>query len=91
MPELISVVEARHVRGYVVWLRFSDGTDGEVDLADELRGEVFEPLKAVAEFAKVRLDPELHTIAWPNGADFAPEYLHDRVRSRSSNRSKVRT
>lgn len=84
MDELVSVVEARHVREYAVWLRFSDGTAGEVDLAGELRGEIFEPLKVVAFFAQVRVDPELHTIAWPNGADFAPEFLHDRARSHAA-------
>jgi len=80
MDELISVKDARHVREYVLWLRFSDGTAGEVDLAGELRGEIFAPLKAEAFFAEVRVDPELHTIAWPNGADFAPEFLYGLVR-----------
>jgi hypothetical protein len=84
MDELVSVVEARHVRDHVVWLRFDDGAAGEVDLAGELRGEVFEPLADVAFFAQVRVDPELHTIAWPNGADFAPEFLYERVRSHAA-------
>ena len=42
---MVRVVEARHVADYVIWLRFGDGTEGEVDLKDELYGEVFEPLK----------------------------------------------
>jgi hypothetical protein len=84
MDELIGVTEVRHVRGHVLWLRFSDGTAGEVDLASELRGEVFEPLADVSFFAQVRLDRELHTIAWPNGADLAPEFLFERVRSHAA-------
>ena len=84
MDELISVKEARYVREYVVWLRFSDGTAGEVDLAGEFRGEIFAPLKDVAFFAQVRVDPELHTIAWPNGADLAPEFLYDLLRSHAA-------
>jgi hypothetical protein len=84
MPELVRVVAARHVRGYVLWLRFNDGMEGEADLAEELDGEVFAPLRDVNTFARVVLDPELHTIAWPNGADFAPEFLYDLVRSRAA-------
>jgi len=75
------VVEARHVSGYVVWLRFRDGTEGEVDLASELVGPVFEPLRDVAEFARFSLQPDFHTLVWPNGADVAPEMLHRRVRA----------
>jgi hypothetical protein len=74
------VLEARHVGGYVVWLRFQDGTAGEVDLSGELRGPVFEPLRDLAMFSRFRLDPEFHTLVWPNGADLAPEFLHGAIR-----------
>lgn len=77
MPRLL---EARYVRDFVVWLRFSDGTQGEVDLAGELEGPVFEPLRESAYFRKFILHPELHTIVWPNGADLAPEFLYERIR-----------
>lgn len=60
-------------------LTFEDGTDGEVDFsAFEWRG-VFEPLADPDYFALVALDLELGTIVWPNGADLAPETLHDWV------------
>lgn len=75
-----NVMEARYVRGYVVWLRFRDGTAGEVDLGGVLRGEVFQPLKDREYFKSFTLHPEFHTLVWPNGADFAPEFLHDAVR-----------
>jgi len=77
---MIHVVEARYVRDYVIWLRFNDGLMGEVDLRDELDGPVFEPLRELEAFQSVRLHPELRTIVWPNGADLAPEFLHERVR-----------
>jgi hypothetical protein len=77
MPRLL---EARYVRDFVLWLRFSDGTQGEVDLAAELEGPIFEPLKDPAAFRAFSLSPQLHTIVWPNGADLAPEFLHDRLR-----------
>ena len=69
------VVQARHVAGYKLWLTFSDGAEGEVDLEAELYGEVFEPLKSVRAFKSFRVHPELKTVVWPNGADFAPEFL----------------
>ncbi len=75
------VIEAQYVRDYVIRLRFRDGTSGEVDLLPELWGEVFEPLKDIEYFKKFTLDPELETLVWPNGADFAPEFLHDAVRA----------
>jgi hypothetical protein len=74
------VLEARHVGGHVVWLRFRDGTSGEVDLSSALRGPVFEPLADVEYFRQFTIHPEFQTLVWPNGADMAPEYLHDNIR-----------
>ena len=76
---ILHVQEARYVRDFVVWLRFNDGTEGEVDLCDELFGEVFEPLQDIETFRQFLLDPELNTITWSNGADLAPEFLHERL------------
>ena len=72
------VIEARYVRDYIVWLRFRDGTSGAIDLGPELHGEVFEPLRDPATFQSFRI--RFDTLVWPNGADFAPEFLHDNVR-----------
>jgi hypothetical protein len=47
---------------------------------EELKGEIFQPLKDVEYFKKFTVHPELHTLAWPNGADFAPEFLYDTVK-----------
>jgi hypothetical protein len=74
------VIEVRHVRDYIVWLRFQDGTSGEVDIEPSFRGPVFEPLRDLEFFKQVSVDPEIGTIVWPNGADVAPETLYDRVR-----------
>ncbi len=62
---------------YRLRLTFSDGASGVIDFAAELWGPLFEPLKDPARFAEVRVDPECGTIAWPNGADFAPEWLYE--------------
>jgi hypothetical protein len=78
------VIEARHVKDYRVWMKFQDGTEGEIDLKNELWGEVFEALKDISFFQTLKVDPELHTIVWPNGADLAPEFLYQRLRSNFS-------
>ena len=75
------VVDARHAGGYRVWLRFADGLSGELDLGPELWGPMFEPLKDVAEFGKLRVDDDLDTIVWPNGADLSPEWLWQQVKA----------
>jgi hypothetical protein len=74
------LVEVAHVRDYVLRVRFSDGTEGEVDLERELTGEVFEPLRDAEYFKGFCLDPDVHTVTWPNGADFAPEFLYEKVK-----------
>lgn len=74
------VLEARYVGGYVVWLRFRDGTAGEIDLKSVLVGPVFEPLHDLEFFKRFSIDPTFHTLVWPNGTDIAPEYLHDNIR-----------
>jgi hypothetical protein len=77
MPRL---VEAKYVRDYVVWLRWSDGSEGDVDLSPQLYGEMFEPLKDKELFRRFVLSEDLHTLVWPNGADLAPEFLHSQTR-----------
>jgi hypothetical protein len=74
------IADARYVEGHTIWLRFADGAEGEVDLENELEGEVFEPLKDKERFKQFTLHPELRTIVWPNGADFAPEFLRAALR-----------
>ena len=73
------VMEARYVGAHVVWLRFRDGTAGEIDLVQELRGPIFQPLHDLAYFKAFMVHPEFHTLVWPNGADFAPEFLYDNI------------
>ncbi len=76
---ILHVVEAEYVRGYIIRVKFNDGADGLVDLTNELHGKMFEPLRNVETFGAFKVDPELETIVWENGADFAPEFLHDRL------------
>jgi hypothetical protein len=73
----LHVTDIRYANGYRFEIVFSDGEVKEVDLEGELHGEVFEPLRNLHFFRQAFLNRETGTIEWPNGADFAPEYLHE--------------
>lgn len=76
------VVHGKVLPGFRLFLLFDDGTEGELDLSAHLSGPVFEPLKDEKFFARGRVDHELGTVVWPNGADLAPEFLYDELRTR---------
>jgi hypothetical protein len=71
----LHVTRVQSLGGHRLYLEFNEGTAVEIDLRDELHGEVFEPLRDPVYFRRVRLNPETGTVEWPNGADFAPEFL----------------
>lgn len=73
----LHVDRVTHLAGYELRLAFNNGVEKDVDLTGELHGEVFEPLRDRRFFRRVRVNPETGTIEWPNGADFAPEFLFD--------------
>ena len=74
----LHVDSVTHVDEFILRVEFSDGSIREVDLADELHGEIFEPLREPALFSQVQVNPETGTIEWPNGADLAPEFLQEK-------------
>jgi len=81
-PYEITAVE--HLGGHRLRLTFADGFIGDVDLAERIKapnGPMFQPLEDVAYFAKVAVDAELGTVVWPNGADLAPDVLHQQALS----------
>jgi hypothetical protein len=71
----VEVLEVTPLGGYRVEILFSDGHRSEQDLAAYLVGPVFEAVRDPAYFREVRVDPRSGTIAWPNGADLAPDSL----------------
>ena len=74
MMEVISITNAKYLDSYRLQLTFSDGLTKNVDLENELWGEVFEPLKDLEKVRNFKLNP--YTIEWENGADFSPEFLY---------------
>jgi len=72
----LHITLAKYLKDYKVEVFFNDGKRGVVDLSVALKGPVFEPLKDKSIFSQLFVDEELETIAWPNGADLAPEYLY---------------
>jgi hypothetical protein len=75
--KILRITSVRYLGGHRLHLEFNNGVAGEVDLSSELDGPIFQTLKDPGTFASVRL--EGGTVAWPNGADLAPEYLADLV------------
>jgi hypothetical protein len=73
---LIHVVNAKYVDGYRIEVTFNNGRTGIADLAEALKGPVFEQLKDESEFRRFEVDEELDTLVWANGADLAPEYVY---------------
>ncbi len=73
----LHITSVTYLESYKLRLAFNDGVVKDVDLSGELYGTVFEPLKDVNFFKKVQVNSDTNTIEWPNGADFAPEFLYE--------------
>ena len=65
------------VSAYILRVRFDDDTEQVINFQPVLAGELYGPLRNLSLFNRVRIDPEVHTLVWPNGADFDPATLHD--------------
>jgi hypothetical protein len=85
---LPSVTKAKYIRNYLIEVKFNDGTKKIIDFKPWLTGPVFRPLRKKAYFKKFFVDGP--TIAWPNGADIAPETLYLAAEVNSSSAPKIR-
>ena len=72
----LHVTNAKYIEDYKVEVSFNNGRKGVANLIGALNGPMFKPLKRKAVFSSLKLDEELETIVWPNGADLAPEYIY---------------
>lgn len=73
---IIHVTKVKVVGSHSLVLTFDNGVEKRVNLRQELYGPIFEPLHDPTYFAKAHVDPDSRTVAWPNGADFAPDFLY---------------
>ena len=65
------------VAPYTLLVRFDDNTEQTIDFRPVLAGQLYRPLRNLELFNQVRIDPEVETLVWPNGADFDPATLHE--------------
>lgn len=78
MEHPIHRVTAFQITGpYRLRIEFADGVVRAIDFRPILQGELYGPLRDLTQFNAVALDREVHTVVWPNGADFDPATLHD--------------
>ncbi len=76
---MVEVTSAEYVEGYKIRVSFNTGQSGIVDLKDDLWGPVFEPVRDPSVFKRFKVSETFHTICWENDADFAPEFLLDKM------------
>ena len=72
-----TVKSFENVGPYTLRIDFDDDTSQVIDFSHILEGELFGPLREQSLFNKVSIDPEVHTLVWPSGADLDPATLHD--------------
>jgi len=78
MPHSIYRVRTfENVAPYTLRVKFDDNTEQVINFQPILTGELYRPLRDLNLFNQVRIDPEVNTLVWPNGADFDPATLHD--------------
>jgi hypothetical protein len=75
--KIYRVVSFEHVRPFTLNVKFDDGVVQIIDFRPVLAGELYGPLLDKRIFDQVDVDPEVHTLVWPNGADFDPATLHN--------------
>ena len=75
--EIYRVSSFQKVAPFTLRVQFDDGTSQVIDFRPVLRGQLYGPLQELTLFDQVRIDPEIHTLVWPNGADFDPATLHN--------------
>jgi hypothetical protein len=85
MAHLLCRVSGFQIVGpYTILVNFDDCTEQTIDFRPVLRGELYGPLRDLSVFNQVALDSEVHTLVWPNGADFDPATLHEWPRCESA-------
>ena len=77
--EIHEIIQAKWIKDYMLELTFNNLQKGRVDLKQYLGRGVFKELSKVEKFKRFKVNAELGTLCWPNGADIAPEVLYREV------------
>jgi len=88
---IYKVVSFEIIGPYTLCVRFDDNKEQVINFKEMLVGEIYGPLKDRKMFEKVEIDPEAHTLVWPNGADFDPETLYHWQRYKEQMKKMVRS
>jgi hypothetical protein len=75
--QIYRIVTFDIIKPYTLRIKFDDDMERIINFRPVLEGSLFGPLQDETEFNQVEINPELHTLVWPNGADFDPETLHE--------------
>lgn len=75
--KLYKVISVAVSGSHKLLVDFDDGSRRDIDFLPVLKGELYGPLRDLELFKQVKIDPEVNTLVWPNGADFDPATLHD--------------
>jgi hypothetical protein len=87
---IFRVVAFQIVAAHTLRVRFDDASEQVIEFQPILAGKLYGPLRDLAVFNQVRIDPEVHTLVWPNGADFDPATLHDWPRLEASLQARAK-
>ena len=74
---IYKIISFEIIAPYTLRIKFNDQKIQAINFYPILKGELYRPLKKLSSFNQVKIDPEIHTLVWPNGADFDPATLHD--------------
>jgi hypothetical protein len=72
---MLQVIRVKYIKDYTIWVSLNDGSKGNVDLSKFVKDEILDKVL----FAKLRLDPKILTVIWPNGVTFSPEFLKENI------------
>jgi hypothetical protein len=70
------ITNVEYDSGFKLYLQFEDGSWRRVDLEPHLNGDIFEPLRCPERFASAKLNSDIDTVVWDNGADMSPDFLY---------------
>ena len=74
---IFKIVSVKIVAPYTLEIHFDDLVTQTINFESVLNGEMYGSLRDISLFNQVKVDTEIFTIVWPNGADFDPAILRN--------------